>query len=601
MCGIYCCVSRDKHFIHKQKKRTSLLKHRGPDNEGSWSYNEDDNYIFFGHTRLAIIDLDKKSNQPYKKGELCIIFNGEIFNYIEIRNDLKKKGVCFETNSDTEVILEAYKHYGEKCFSTFNGMWAIIIYDLQSKNLIISRDRFGIKPFYYKISKDGLIFSSEIKPIIVESEIQINHKYLNQSLNSLFYDFEKEESYLYDIKKVPPGTFSVINIKKINNLERFNFVKFWDIQDFKNIDLSSKESFIDLLNDSVRLRMRSDVPIITLLSGGLDSSSIAKLCANNTKISNSRIRTFSIISDDKSISEEPFIDIMNEDLNALSTKQIFNKSELLDSYLRTIQAQQEPFAGFSVVAQNLIFKKIQENGLKVVMSGQGGDELMLGYLKYYYKECIEKFKSRKLIDFTSLVGSAIIKGTIFNQFRMKYAFKYIGLKRYRPNFFNQSISLNLNYENTKDIQIKDYENYSIPSLNRYEDRNSMAYGIETRHPFLDHRLVEWGVGAEAERFIKNGWNKNLLRNEMNNLPSDIRFRKDKKGFEVPHDKWLKGELKNLMFDTMKNSELESLGIISDKIFLDEFTNYTKGRSTHFSSLYFSAILNAELWLKSMKK
>lgn len=612
MCGIICAIDFNKNFNDNDEKSLiasmSQISHRGPDNQSYMFLSSlksiENKNIFLGHTRLSIIDLNVNSNQPFESDGLTIIFNGEIFNYVELRKELESLGHSFMTDSDTEVIVKSHIEYGNECFKLFNGMWSIIIFNNLTNEITISRDRLGIKPLFYLIKDNKLILSSEIPPLLNFIESEPNIEYLKYSLSTLFYDTSIKETYFKNIFKFPAASFLTINLLKTKSIFEINPFIFWKPDDFINKGKvkNAIKTFKKLLIESVKIRLRSDVQLTTMLSGGLDSSSITYI-ADSLKKNKKKTNTFSIISDDPTISEEPFIDILVDKFNLKSIKKSFKADDLLNNLNKTIFIQHEPFAGFSVVAQNLLFQKISETGNKVVLSGQGGDEALMGYLKYYYSYMKFSFFNRDFLKLFNLLYGAVSNRTILKQFSFKHAFRYMKSISQKPAFlkpYNKDYWLP-NYSSLKQIQTNDIKFSSIPPLTRYEDRNSMFYGLETRHPFLDHKLIEFSLSVDSNKLISNGWNKLILRESMNELPKSISFRKDKKGFEVPHDQWLRKELKTLILDSFKKSILDKYGIINSIEFIKSYNEYLSTGSSKFSTTYFSAVLNAELWAKKFIK
>jgi len=608
MCGIFSAINFSANFSKSDEKvlRSCLnqIIHRGPDNQSyKFISSVEDTKganVFLGHTRLSIIDLNENSNQPFESDDLIITYNGEIFNFLELRKELENIGHIFRTDSDTEVIVKAFIEYGNDCFRHFNGMWSIVIFNRVTSELIISRDRLGIKPLFYSIRDNKLFISSEIPPLLNFVGREPNVEYLKYSLSTLFYDTSVKETYFKNIFKFPAGSYACINLLETKSFDSIDPIMFWDVADYKTILTLEKPrvEFKKLFTDSVKLRLRSDVQLTTMLSGGLDSSSIT-VAADSVTNDGRRSNTFSIISDDSDISEEPFIDILVSQLNLNSVKQSFNSTDLLNNLENTIATQHEPFAGFSVVAQNILFKKISESGNKVVLSGQGGDEALMGYLKYYFSYIKFSFKSGNFIKLFELLYGAITNKTILNQFSFKHAFRYMNRSKRIPRFlvpYEGNYWLP-NYSSLKQIQYNDLKFSSIPPLTRFEDRNSMNYALETRHPFMDHRLIEFALSLDSKELLAKGWNKLILRKSMLELPKSIRFRKDKKGFEVPHDEWLRKDLKPLIISSFRSSVLDKYGVINAKEFLKSYDHYIDSGKSEFSTTYFSAVLNAELWAK----
>ncbi|NOU16868.1 MAG: asparagine synthase (glutamine-hydrolyzing) [Bacteroidales bacterium] len=604
MCGIFSAINLKSSFSTNDydifKKSTNIIDYRGPDACGLLTINSEnkqfdsENYnIFLGHRRLSIIDLSVEGNQPMIDNDYIIIFNGEIFNYVELRTQLQSEGIIFKTKTDTEVILKIYQKYGSKGFYKFNGMWAFIIIDLKEQKIIVSRDRFSIKPLYFYENENQIYFASEIKqllPFLNQKSINndVFYKYLQQSV--LDYN---NETFFKDILKVKPKTNLIINLK--NGL--INEEQYWD---YENVDFDIKnvfEQFKELFTDSINIRLRSDVNLGALLSGGLDSSAIS-LIAN--ELSNNNLRTFSVVSNDRKASEEHFINILSVEKNIKNEKLIFTNDDVLKNIDKVIFHQDEPFGGFSVIAQYLIFERIKkQTDITVVLCGQGGDEIMLGYLKFFFFYLDQLKKQGKYYRMSKEILLSIFYRTVIWQFKLSSA------KRYIPSLVNKKdsyITLNGELENTwqcdsmRDRQILDIDKYSVPILAHFEDRNSTANSLESRLPFLDHRLVNLLLSIDTELKIKNGWTKYILRKSINELPVEIRWRRDKKGFSVPEDKWLRKDLKHDILDIFSKSTLDELGIIDKKKFLNYYDLFLKG-SNKISCDDISKVFIAEKWAR----
>jgi asparagine synthase (glutamine-hydrolysing) len=376
-----------------------------------------------------------------------------------------------------------------------------------------------------------------------------------------------------------------------------SFNEYWQFTKEEINEDEIPETFLNLFHNSVSLRLRSDVEVASLLSGGIDSSAIT-LLAN--KELNGSIKSFSVISDEKKYSEEKFIDILIHDKGIHNEKLKFNSDQVLNYFDEVISCQDEPFASFNVIAQYLIFSLIRKSSnIKVVLSGQGSDELFLGYLRHYYFYLNYLLHQKKIYTLSKEFLGSLINGTNIWQFELSKVKRY-----YRPFLKNEKKFLQINNDliktwNSRDIYlnyIMDFEHASIPILTRYEDRNAMANSIETRLPYLDHRLVEFLINCPIEYKIKNGWSKYLLRKYFNELPGKIRWRRDKKGFVVPEEKWLKSELVNEIKMIFNKSVLDDLGFIDKKLFMEYYNSFLNGnKSIHFSDI--SRIYIAEKWIR----
>lgn len=538
MCGIYGFVNfkefDNNSLKEKHLKSLDVISHRGPDNSTLKFYNtkttnEELYNLVLGHNRLSIIDLNSNSNQPFEYEDYVIIFNGEIFNYLELRNELIEDGVSFKTNSDTEVLLKLYIKRGESAFNRLNGMWAFSILDKKTNKLIISRDRFGIKPLYYISTEDKFIFSSEIKQLInhldtIESDSQNIKDYLSLSLLD-----HNNKTFFKDIYKLPQSTTRVIDLKT----GKHNDNLYWDITNiipYKKTYLEAVKEYQLLFEEAVKIRLRSDVPIGNTLSGGLDSSSIAVVAKNNTP----NLLNFAVVSNKKGVSEEKYVDELIK-ANNINVKKLssdtFNPWEKIEE---VIYHHDEPILSFSAVNHYNMMKKIKhETNLTVILSGQGGDEGLCGYGKYMIMNIIEKRKTNILQFFQESFYSF---PRLIKEFNLNLS------KRYFSGFLSQNKNFTFSVEKPRDFsiantitnrQIADYRKYSVPPLCHYEDRNSMAYALEVRLPFLDYRLVEFSLSLPIAFKLKKGVSKRILRDAIKELPKLISRRKVKMGFNIP--------------------------------------------------------------------
>lgn len=603
MCGIFSAISLSDPFntkdYNKFKEATDLVSYRGPDANGYRVFKTDENItgdafnLFFGHRRLSIIDLSDEGNQPMESNGNTIIYNGEIFNYLELRDELMNQNVIFKTNSDTEVILKIYEIYGSLGFKKLNGMWAFIIYDSNKKLIIASRDRFSIKPLFWIKATNKIYFASEIKQLVnLLSTIVMNKSTMNRFIIQGLLDINPETFY-NGIERLEAKHNLIINLLtgKITNQ------KYWDYELDSIRDNEIYERFITLFNDSVRIRLRSDVELGALLSGGLDSSAIS---IAGRKIVGDEFMTFTVISDSKKISEEKFADIVTSSATIKNKKLLLASSTVRDNFDKVLYYQDEPFAGFSMIAQYSILEKIKnETNIIVVLSGQGGDEVLLGYLRYFFFNLKKLYTSKRYISLIKEILGSLLSRTILLQWKTSAA------KRYLPNLVVKGKSFILDefelertwdHSNLSNAQSNDIDKYSIPILTRYEDRNSMAHSLETRLPFLDHRLVEFLLSLDVKYKIKNGWNKYILRDSFSDLPASIRWRRDKKGFSVPEGDWLKYDFKDDILFNFKKSLLEEAGLINGINFIDYYKDYLAGNS-RINDFDISRVYIAEKWMK----
>lgn len=553
-----------------------IIRHRGPDGNGMFI----DGNAGIASNRLAIIDLRETANMPLYDvdNRYVIVFNGEIFNYIELRNELKQKGHKFHTDSDTEVTLNAYKEYGEDCLDKLNGMWSFAIWDKHEKTLFCSRDRYGIKPFYYYRDSNRLIFGSEIKQILsCGVDKSVNDEIIYDYLVFHFID-HTGQTFFKHINKLQAGHKFTIKNGEFKLSRWYNLPEENIITDTKNL----YNDFYNLLYDSVRLRLRSDVEVGSCLSGGLDSSAI--VCIMHDILHNEGKaeiqKTYTAVFNDPAIDERPFVEEVVKQTN--STKyylfpdvQTFRKD--LDSMT---YHQDEPYTGATVFAQWCVFKKIHETGIKVVLDGQGSDEILLGYFSFFPFHL-----KRSMINPVKFV-TEYIKGVNttnlgFNKFTQNLIYFNTGWVRYRHVLKNSRQFVNegfISSHSRRDVfnemiaasslkanRLSNLWNISLPSLLRYEDKNSMAFSVEARIPFLDHRLVEYIFSIPFDKLIHKGWTKHVLRESLKGkIPEDIRMRKGKLAFSVPQKQWLK-EMSDYLIDTFSNDFRAGKYIDKDKM------------------------------------
>ncbi|HEX5170066.1 MAG TPA: asparagine synthase (glutamine-hydrolyzing) [Cyclobacteriaceae bacterium] len=598
MCGIFGAIKLqggfDDNQISKCLRAVDLVRHRGPDSQGHKLFTNDNNSIFLGHRRLSIIDLSNAGNQPMEDGGVWIVFNGEIFNYIEVREKLKRQGYQFKSDSDTEVILKTYIHYGTRGFNLFNGMWAFILYDSVQQKVIVSRDRFSIKPAYYFKHENEIYVASELRQVLlfhraVKPNISTLATFLLQGILE-----HNCETFYQEISKIPAKSNMIVDLKS-NNIK---FEKYWDYDDIGEIkEKEAIERLQEMLRTSISLRLRSDVEIGGLLSGGLDSSLIVTL---SNECSERPLHTFSVVSRDKNVSEEKFIDIMVREKKLINQKITFDPATAVAHIDQCLFYQEQPFAGASVVAQYMIYRLIKEQtGIKVVLSGQGGDEALMGYLKYFYFHLGNLSRNRRYFQLVREIFYSLLYRTAILQFNLGQAKRYIpGMTSKKLSYLNNKVKPIQIWESPsiQERQIKDIDLYSVPALTHYEDRNSMAHSIESRVPFLDHNVVNFLVQLPTQFKFKNGWSKYLLRKSFPELPESIRWRRDKKGFTVPEDNWCKTTLREGIENISNSSRLADLGLLDQKLFANYFDKFLNGHRFTSSTEIFSVYV-AEKWLE----
>ena len=590
MCGIAGIISSNPSFITAEriKKMTDSLAHRGPDGEGQWINTPGTTAL--GNRRLSIIDLSNAGSQPmHYLQRYTIIHNGEIYNYLELKEELKKKGYTFLSKTDTEVIAAAYDHWNEECVEYFDGMFAFAIWDEKEKELFAARDRFGEKPFFYFSDTKQFIFASEMKALWAAGiERKVNLKLLFNYLTIGYVDNPNipEETFFENIYKLPAASFLKYSI--LNH--QFSITNYWDIevdeQNKKISDAEAIEQFSSLFEQSVKRRLRSDVTIGTSLSGGLDSSSIIATM-DSLMVQNSQLTAFSSIFPGFEKDESSFARHVADKFHLEHFTVEPDAASLQYDLEKLFYYQEEPFSSASIYAQFKVYEMAKQQGIKVLLDGQGADETLAGYHKYYKWYWQELYRKRNLttsgelqwakeIDITEKFGWKNRVAALFPEFAT------IVLER-------QYLLNALRHEDlTKDfVRLQSKEAYYITpeifSLNgvlyfntcmhgleellRYSDRNSMAHGREVRLPFLNHELVEFVFSLPANFKIRKGWTKWLLReSRKSKLPEEIVWRKDKTGFEPPQQQWMQNnKIQDLIAEAKKK-------LVDEKILRPEVVN-----------------------------
>jgi len=565
MCGIAGILSPAKIKDAQQiiKAATRSLIHRGPEQERYW-FNEEDTVVL-GHTRLCIIDPHSRSNQPFSYlSRYHIIHNGEIYNYLEIKKELEKKGYHFSTESDTEVIIAAYHAYNNKCLQEFDGMFSFAIWDEQEKILFAARDRLGEKPFFFFYDDKEFLFGSEIKalwaagiPKLVNESMLYNYLSIGYTANP----FDPRETFYQNIQKLPAASFLEYSLPT----HTLTVEKYWNIVAEENGSIKSNdaiEQFTSLFKGSIQKRLRSDVAIGTSLSGGLDSSSIVAICAQQAA-PNYTHKCFTASFPGFNKTEDEYASIVAKHFGLQHHLSTINDSALLDEWNTIMWHQEEPVGSASVVAQYKIYQTAKQNGVTVLLDGQGADEILAGYHKYYKWYWQQLYAEKNLSKSGELKATAALgikenfgvknkAMAVFPQFTMAMLQSKKAKKAFRQPDLNKEFShlqkRNFYYTTPAESTLNSalYFNsfvYGLEELLRYADRNSMAHAVEVRLPFLNYQLVEFLFTLPPHLKIKDGWTKWLLRASMEKLlPKDIVWRKDKVGFEPPQKQWMQNPL-----------------------------------------------------------
>ncbi len=608
MCGIagyFGTNEINKNHIYSTSKK---MKNRGPDNFDYKVFNINKNNIFFLHSRLSIIELSKKANQPYEYKDKVLIFNGEIYNYIELRERLENKGVKFNTNSDTEVLIKCLDYYGEKTFALLEGMWSFVFLDKSKEKLILSRDRFGEKPLYFKKNNDGIYFGSETKFIENLSNIKedINENKINNFLRfgfgSVFYD---NKTFLRNIYAVEPGQNLIITknfkIKK---------KKFWSLENIKKINKVNYDNEINhikrLLINSVKIRLRSDVRNVFSLSGGIDSGALVSISKKELKC---KTNTYSIISKDKKYNEIEFLDETIKDTKVKKNPIKLKKINFFKNIKSIIQYFNSPLLTINYIPLSKLLSKIKKANYKVLITGNGSDEIFAGYYDHFIFHLLDlKKKNKKYktnLDFW--------KKTIVNNLRNKKlrnienikSFELFNVNDNYSHFFTKRLKNKFKFKKIYKSKLKNnlvnqLKERLYPSMYQ-DDLISMKYSIENRSPFLDKKLAEKVFSIPSEYMIKNGFSKNLLRDCLKNVLNDkVRMNRKKIGFNASLISFSDINKKNIYTYLSKNFSYINKFIKKDAFFL-YFDKLDLRKLSDDDQKFIFRILSVITFLKIRKK
>ena len=657
MCGIAGILSPFQNADYEEIIRmSSSISYRGPNDEGFCLINDANNVypisgkdtywdnkyssvpyspitdkslqkdrykVILGHRRLSILDLSPLGHMPmsYANNRYWITYNGEIYNYLEIKSELESLGYTFISDTDTEVILASYIQWGVNCLNRFNGMWAFVIYDVETENVFMSRDRFGIKPFYYWAAPNGnLYFGSEIKEFMVldgwKSRLnsQRTWDYLAYSLTD-----HTKETMFRGVYQLQCGHYALFNFQAIPLDEdgELNSIMWYTLPNdsyggsYEDAVLMFKKLFVD----SIKLHLRSDVEVGAALSGGLDSSSI--VCVIDRLLNGNKQKTFSSCSVDSRYDERCWID---EIVKRTAVESHFVYPQLEDFYIQTediLWHQEEPYQSQSAFLGYNIFKCAKENGVSVLLNGQGADEYLGGYGQFTgprYACLLKKVALIKLAkDFFSLRKNEtidwhrIIRQMIVNLFpehstgvveKMMWHHKttdIFDLDKLGAKHIHHKDVIPVGKRTIQNITSHALFKYTLPRLLRWEDRNSMAFSIEARVPFLDYRLVEFAHNLPADYLDSKGVTKRVLRDSMFGIiPDKIRTRKDKKGFITPEERWIKEDATLFFRNKIQEAIEQTNGIVKPES-LAYFDSVVSG-NIPFDYTYWRIILFSE-WMK----
>ena len=625
MCGICGVVALGRPAESETVRAMSAaLAHRGPDGDGFFSAPG----VALGHRRLSIIDLSHAGDQPFASddGQLQLIHNGEIYNYRELRTELEAHGHRFRSGTDTEVVLHAYRQWGEQCVERFNGMWAFALWDDRAQRLFCSRDRFGVKPFYYRWHDNRLAFASELKAFRVDhaggplvANLPIVRDYVEQG-----YVDHTDETMFAGIRSLPAAHSLTLDAGGLR------LTRHWRLERRDPPPGDPADAVRELLFDSVRLRLRSDVPVGTCLSGGLDSSAIASIIdrllrteADSARPVGARQRTFTAYFEDSGFDERRWASAVIERTGADPHWITFGDDDLVERLPTVIEAQDQPFGSTSIVAQWHVMRAAREAGITVLLDGQGADEILAGYHGYFGFRLADLLAqgrvgalARELRGLHALhgMGAATLATALLRPFapdRLKWAAR--GRVRGGSELLGGGLATTpgggarsaggtaceaspFPDRLRRQLQLVLGER-GLPELLRYEDRNSMAHSLEARVPFLDYRLVELLFSLDGGHLIDGGMTKVVLRRAVGDiLPPAVRDRVDKLGFVTPEARFLRGRLGELAGEVFCSPELAARGFVDPDAALRRLEEHRRGERNAGFELF--RALCVELWARA---
>ena len=581
MCGIYLTnIPYKQQIIYNKLKSISF---RGPDYTGISKVNN----LTFGHLRLAILDLDPRSNQPMSFENLTLVYNGEIYNYKTLKKELVNLGYSFHTESDTEVLLIGYKHFGKGILDKINGMFAFSIYDSKTNKLFAARDRLGVKPFYYYWNNGQLEICSQLRPLI-------GNKNINEEAISIYLDTAFIPSPFTIIEKVfklPPGNYMEVDFDS----NQLTLTEYWNLGKVKIEKISyqdAKNKLHSLLRDAVKIRLQSDVPIGSFLSGGIDSSLISSIAS---EVSPDPINTFSIGFEDPEYDESKIAEKFAEIISSNHITTICTPNDVMQLIPKLIEVYDEPFADSSALP-SLLLNKVTKQYVTVALSGDGGDESFIGY--DHFDSLV---RNKKIMDIPYpirkwIANSGILKFFGLNTHRVINALNTNTRNDFIENIFSRKGFIlkekrqgwmrfyqgyktwsNIFLQKAADLQIKLWlENDSNVKV----DRASMAYSVEVRSPFLDYRIIEFARTLPMEYRYDNGNQKKILKDILKDYIPEKVFNQPKKGFGVPIEHWMRHELRDEFDNALNDEFLNRVPNLNVQKFKTLYNEHMSGKENH---------------------
>lgn len=586
MCGIY--LTNLPFTEEHVRTKLESIQFRGPDYTGIVKNSD----LTFGHLRLSILDLDSRSNQPMVFENYTIVFNGEIYNFQEIKNELMGLGYTFNTTGDTEVLLKGYNEWGEGVVPKLNGMFAFAIYNSKTNKVFCSRDRLGVKPFYYTWKEGKFEISSQLRPISQNKEI-------NEDAVSMYLDctyIPSPYTIYKDVYKLSPGNNLEIDL----NTQTIKIKEYWNLKDVSLAALSyeeAKEKLHDLLKDAVNIRLQSDVPFGSFLSGGIDSALVSSIAA---KVSADPIKTFSIGFEDPQYDESKIAAQYAQIMGSEHTETICTPQDILEMFPKLIQVYDEPFADSSALP-SLLLNKVTKKHVTMALSGDGGDESFLGYnhfdwvtkfkhllkIPYPIRYLVSKllvypvlgarteplkriFATKKSTDF--IAGIFIGYNSLLIKRNLDWFSHFNGFTKWSKDLYQQTADLNIK------LWLENDSNTKV-------DRASMAYSVEIRSPFLDYRIIEFARTLPVSYRYMPGRKKRILRDILKEYIPESVFDQPKRGFAVPIGKWIREELRAEFESNLSDDFLNKVPNLNVPKFKKMFQEHLAGKSDYTSYVW----------------
>jgi asparagine synthase (glutamine-hydrolysing) len=571
------------------------LAHRGPDGRGVFA----DDGVCLGHLRLAIIDLSVAGLEPFASDDerLQLVFNGEIYNYIELREELRAKGHVFRTETDTEVLLAGYREWGSRCVERFNGMWAFAIWDAGRRTLFGSRDRLGVKPLYYRLDGERLTFASE--PWVL-GDGGANPRAVRDYIEQGYLD-EGDDTFFAEVRRLPPAHSFEFGPGGLR-IERY-----WRLEP-QDPPQDAVGAVRAKLLDAVRLQLRADVPVGTCLSGGIDSSSIAVAVAH---LGHERQKTVTAYFEDAGFDERPYARAVVDRTDADAHWVTFTAADLVENLPAIVQAQGEPFGSTSICAGWYVMREAKRAGLTVMLDGQGGDELFAGYRAYFGYRLSDLLRAGRVAEasaelraFAQVNGPrwaavALVNPHVPDRVRLAARARLRGSASLAAPELRTLPPVNGGNGYAFPDRLRRYQQLvlsrrGLPELLRYEDRNSMAHSLEARVPLLDHRIVELAFSLPGDELIRRGETKSVLRRALGDLlPPEVASRRDKLGFVTPERRFFRAELGHLAADVFASRSFADRGFVDAPAARRRLEGHRRGELDAGMELW--RVLNLELW------